>query len=200
MRVLSELHQAFLSSPKNELAKWIDQNSDRYQHILGVVVLVEQITNHLPKETRELSILCAYLHDIGYSPSIKNQFQLEEPPVSFFQFHPIDGYHWILMNKLPEVCAYVAKYHTFSEQECKLGHKLLYLSYERGEKNEEHQWYIDLITYADLRTSPKGERVTPMERIEEIGQRRGFDSVPYRVLNRSQNEIEQNTQKVENGL
>lgn len=148
------------------LAQYIDKKSNRYLHILGVVdemrILLKDIDAN-EKKKGEL-ILAAFLHDIGYSEKLKTT-----------GFHPMDGAMFCYRNKLPKRIVSSVMFHSGAYYDAKrMNHnvKSFYEAYENTLTKKE-KLYIDLITFCDLHRSPKGEKVTFNERMNEIKARYG---------------------------
>src|SRR6266702_1626487 len=60
----------------------------RWLHTKGVVKRAQEVGNAFNEEDRVLLIAAAYLHDIGYAPSLHRM-----------DFHPLDGAHYLLAHQ-----------------------------------------------------------------------------------------------------
>jgi hypothetical protein len=121
-------------------------------------------------EDRELLVAAAWLHDIGYAPSI-----------ALLRFHPVDGARYLEGRHAPNrLCALVA-HHSCARVEAE----------ERGLSAELAQWALedspamDALCAADMTTGPKGQRFSFDERVEEIFSRYRAGSVVQRSIARA---------------
>src|ERR1700687_4768665 len=81
---------------------------NRWLHTLGVVERAHEVGRILNEEDRVLLIAAAYLHDIGYAPSLK-----------VTGFHPIDGAYYLLSQRQERLASIIA-YHFESQYEAQL--------------------------------------------------------------------------------
>ena len=125
------------------------------------------------KDTEELLEL-AKLHDIGYSEKVKDT-----------GFHPYDGYKYIsgfvsddILNgvllhtnarELSEYCT-DSKIRNFYKL---MGRRFLLT---------RRMFFIEAITYCDITTDSKGNKVTISKRLEEINQRYGEEDYRAKVF------------------
>jgi len=112
----------------------------------------------LRPRTAELATVAAYLHDIGYSPELRDS-----------GFHPIDGARYLRAEGWTDIVPYVAHHSQAGLQARLLGLDMAEFAAIRG-------FVQDIVDYADVRTGPKGERLTPDERLAEILQRHAGDT------------------------
>jgi HD domain len=111
------------------------------------------------EDDADLLVCAAWLHDIGYAPSVAET-----------GFHPLDGAR--LVEKLcgdGRLAALVA-HHSGAEVEAALRGLSGPLN---GEFARERSAVADALWWADLTTGPVGESVTVTERLAEIGRRYG---------------------------
>ncbi len=133
----------------------------RWAHTQGVAAAARRLAPILGNDA-ELLEAAAWLHDIGYAPSIAH-----------LEFHPLDGARYLrdFENADPRVCGLVA-YHTGGLQgahERGLGEDL------EGEFSPPSEFLVDAITYCDLTTSPDGDEIDVEERVADIVRRYGAD-------------------------
>lgn len=108
-------------------------------------------------------ISAAYLHDIGYAPSLVTT-----------GFHPLDGARYLHSLGYARLATLVA-YHSESQFEAAL----------RGVESElvafprEHSAIVDALTYCDQLTNAVGKAVSIHERNVDIRARYGVDSMVY---------------------
>jgi hypothetical protein len=109
----------------------------------------------------------AWLHDVGYGPSVVST-----------GFHPLDGARWLSAHGWPpEVCRLVA-WHTRAGTEAALRHLATVLLAEFPPPPEVAQ---AALAWADLTSSPAGERCLPEERIADILSRYEPESAVHRA-------------------
>lgn len=109
----------------------------------------------------------AWLHDVGYSPS-----------VAVTGFHPLDGARWLSAHGWPaKVCRLVA-WHTRSGTEATLRHLTAELTTEFPPPPDVAQ---AALAWADLTSSPVGECCLATERVADILRRYPPESVVHRA-------------------
>jgi hypothetical protein len=110
----------------------------------------------------------AWLHDIGYNPEIART-----------GFHPLDGARWLRDQDWPnETCRLVA-WHTGAKVEGALrglDHELA------AEFALPPELAMNALTWADLTSSPRGERWSVALRISDILRRYPADSIEHRAI------------------
>ncbi|MCL4392620.1 HD domain-containing protein [Patescibacteria group bacterium] len=110
----------------------------------------------------------AWLHDIGYSPSVIST-----------GFHHLDGARWLKSHGWPtEVCRLVA-WHTRAGTEAKLRHLITKLSTEFPQPPDMVQ---AALTWADLTSSPTGNLCEAENRIAEILKRYSPKTVVHKAI------------------
>lgn len=148
----------------------------RWKHSQGVADRAARIT-HLVGHDAELICAAAILHDVGYAPRL-----------AATGFHPLDGARFLrdVHNADDRLVRLVAN-HSFALLEAD----------ERGlrETLEEEfpllwdQRLVDALVYCDMTTTPDGARTTAGERVAEIVDRYGADSMVGRFIRRASPEI-----------
>lgn len=109
----------------------------------------------------------AWLHDVGYSPSVLST-----------GFHPLDGARWLRRHGWPiEVCRMVA-WHTRAGTEAALRHLAAELAAEFPPPPDVVK---AALAWADLTSSPAGELCAAEDRIAEILSRHAPESVVHRA-------------------
>jgi len=150
-----------------------DALPDRWVHTQGVAAQARAVGPVLGWDT-DLIEVAAWLHDIGYAPAL-----------AVTGFHPLDGARYLRdrTDATPAVCALVA-HHSGAVAEADergLREPLLAefpLTCHSGEQ-------VIAITYCDFTTGPRGERLSPEERITEILSRYEPDSAVHRAVQAS---------------
>lgn len=144
----------------------------RWKHVRAVGRMADALVGdgHLPVEVG----CAAWLHDIGYAS-----------PLAVTGFHPLDGAHFLRKEGAPEAVVSLVAYHSGAMIEAE----------ERGLANELSEFLLppqsdlDALTLLDMSTGPDGERVNPIDRINEILRRYGADSPVHRAVTRSRADL-----------
>lgn len=125
----------------------------RWAHTIGVARAADHYSTRLAPAGRTAVTAAAWLHDIGYAPSLIDT-----------GFHPLDGARYLSREGFHPVIVSLVAHHTGADSE----------AYERGLLAELAGFpssvrpLLDVLTAADLSTSPTGEPVHPEARIAEI--------------------------------
>lgn len=130
---------------------------DRWRHARAVGQLAQEVGRILSDLDRRFLVAAAYLHDVGYAPSLRRT-----------GLHQLDGASYVRSLGQERLARLIA-HHSESRFEVQLrgfGHELDL--YER-----EESWTADALTYCDLTTGPLGQPMTLEERIAEVEQRYG---------------------------
>src|SRR5262245_46960459 len=72
---------------KEQAASLLSPLGNRWLHVQGVVKRAKQVSKLFGEVDQQYLIASAYLHDIGYAPTVKNT-----------GFHPLDGANYILTS------------------------------------------------------------------------------------------------------
>ena len=147
-----------------------DALPDRWVHTQGVAAQARALGPVLGWDT-DLIEAAAWLHDIGYAPAL-----------AVTGFHPLDGARYLRdrTDAAPAVCALVA-HHSGAVAEAAergLSEALLAEFPLHGHSGEQ----VIAITYCDFTTGPRGERVSPAQRIAEILSRYEPGSAVHRAV------------------
>jgi hypothetical protein len=121
-------------------------------------------------EERPAVVTAAWLHDVGYAPRLV-----------VTGLHPLDGARYLRSEGWPELVVCLVAHHTGAEVEAEERG----LSRELGEFDPPPEPLLDLVTTADLTTSPNGEEVDPEQRLAEIVHRYPPDDPVHRAVTRS---------------
>lgn len=139
----------------------------RWRHVQQVAARAEEVAALVPGQ-RSTLVAAAFLHDIGYAPSLVQT-----------GFHPIDGGRFVRRHGHEHLARLVA-HHTGARDEASLNGLDGVLAAEFPFEDSE----LDrLLAYCDLTTGPDGTRVTVAERVREICRRYG-DELPARSARR----------------
>ena len=145
----------------------------QWAHTQGVAAQARAVGPTLGWDT-DLIEAAAWLHDIGYAPAL-----------AVTGFHPLDGARYLRdrTDAAPVVCALVA-HHSGAVAEAAergLSEPLLVEFPLNGHSGDQ----VIAVTYCDLTTGPRGERLSPEERITEILSRYEPDSPVHRAVQAS---------------
>lgn len=147
----------------------------RLAHTRCVADHAAQATESLPADWREPLVSAAWLHDIGYAPSLVSS-----------GFHPLDGARWLASQGWgPEVCSIVA-WHTRAATECDLRGLLAETTAEFCLPPADVQ---AAMTWADLMSSPEGQPCSPEARVAGILDRYGRGSVVHEATCRNRADL-----------
>lgn len=126
----------------------------RLAHSTAVAAQAELIADLVDDPWASALVDAAWLHDMGYAPALVST-----------GFHPLDGARWLQAGHWPDpVCRLVA-WHTRAGKEAELRGLLPQL---QGEFEPPGAMAQAALAWADLTSSPTGERCTAEERISEI--------------------------------
>jgi hypothetical protein len=139
---------------------------NRWLHVQGVVKRASWVGQTFEEGDRLLLLAAAYLHDIGYAPSLR-----------VTGFHPLDGALYVRSCGYERFAALIA-HHFEARFEAHLrGCDQLMQEFPR-----EHSAVADALTYCDATTSPKGEQVSLKKRAAEIRARYGEQDLVVQAL------------------
>jgi HD domain len=130
---------------------------DRWLHVQGVVKTARWVGEVLNEEDRSYLIAAAYLHDIGYGPSLVHT-----------GFHPLDGARYIRSFGYERLACLVAHH-----SEARFEAKLRGLALELNDFPRERSATADTLTYCDLTVDSVGKPVSLQERAHDIYSRYG---------------------------
>ncbi|MBN9738728.1 MULTISPECIES: HD domain-containing protein [unclassified Pseudonocardia] len=147
----------------------------RWAHVQAVAEKARELTPAVTEDDRELLVVAAWLHDIGYSPAVRDTGS-----------HQIDGAAHLEREGYPErLCALVAHHSAASYEvaERGLGDRLARWERERSP-------VADALWTADMTTGPAGQRMSYPERLDEILERYEPDSAVARAMTAARTSIE----------
>jgi predicted hydrolase (HD superfamily) len=158
----------------------------RWRHSLGVAERARSLSPIL-RDDAELLEAAAVLHDVGYSPAI-----------AATGFHPLDGARFLQdQEQADERVVRLVAYHScalLEAEERGLRHEL------ESEFQLERPDLVDALIYCDMTTTPDGTQTTSVERLDEIVQRYGPDTIVGRFIQRAAPEIHAAVERVESRL
>ncbi len=141
----------------------------RWQHVCAVAAKAQEIAPKLLTPTDAQTLVCAaWLHDIGYAPSLAKT-----------GFHPLDGANGLRAQGYDDLVVGLVAYHSCSELEAQ----------ERGLPASLYDAFAkppqdlsDALLYADMTTGPDGQTLTVEQRMDEIVARYGADHPVSRFI------------------
>ena len=148
-------------------------SGDRYNHTLRVVDRARHLAelNQLTDTDRDLLLQAAYLHDVGYSEVIK-----------FCDYHPVDGFTYLRANSWSKDVQLLTLHHTFSNTLAEMSRTDLTSEYRLNPLPYHLTHLFNLLTTADMTSDGKGNIVTIAERVKDVGERHGTDSIVYKHI------------------
>jgi hypothetical protein len=176
----------------NELVRWAEATASallsdmggRWRHVQGVAARAEEVREVLDEEDRAALIAAAWLHDVGYAPSI-----------AATGFHPLDGARYVRKLGQERIAGLVA-HHSAANVEAELRG----LSAELAEFPDEASTTTAALTYCDMHTGPTGNPVSLRKRIAGVKRRYGADHVVSRSMMRARPELARMIDLVEDKL
>jgi len=139
----------------------------RLTHVRGVARAAAAIAAHLEPECGPILVASAWLHDVGYAPSVIRT-----------GFHPLDGALFLRDAGFPELIVSLVAHHSQS----------MYEARERGVDRALECFaappadLLDALTLADLTTSPDGEPIDPRARVAGMLERYPSDDPVHRAV------------------
>lgn len=160
----------------------LEPTSARHAHSRRVARQAATVSHLVAEPWRSALGEAAWLHDIGYSPAVVDT-----------GFHPLDGARWLrAQGRSDEVCSLVA-WHTRAHTEAGLRGLQDVLAAEFAAPPPAAQ---AALTWADLTSSPTGERCSPATRISDILRRYGPESIVHRATVANELELLEDAQSV----
>ncbi len=157
---------------------------DRWRHVQGVARQAERVAAILPADDRDLLLAAAYLHDLGYAPSLART-----------GLHSLDGARHLRALGHERLAGLVA-YHSAARVEAALRG----LAVELADFEDEASATSMALTYCDMNTGVTGEAVTLAERLADVERRYGAGHVVTRSVRQARHEIERCIEFVETSL
>jgi hypothetical protein len=154
---------------------------DRWAHVEGVARRAGRVSVVLPLSERDVLVAAAWLHDLGYAPSLMKT-----------GLHALDGARRLRALGQERLAALVA-YHSGSRHEAELRG----LAAELAAFDDEASDTSMALTYCDMTTNAIGEVVTFPERLADVERRYGADHLVPQALRRARPEIERSIHLVE---
>ena len=131
-------------------------------------------------------VSAAWLHDIGYAPTIAET-----------GLHPLDGARFLRDEGVDERLVNLVAHHSHAAIEAKERGVTEHL---RVEFPKDASLPHDALCYCDMTTGPDGQRMTAHERLTEIRERYGPGNVVFRFITRAEPVITKTVHRVESQL
>ncbi|MFB6393532.1 HD domain-containing protein [Polymorphospora lycopeni] len=155
---------------------------NRWRHVQAVARKAADLGS-LAARDADLLVAAAWLHDIGYAPTITDT-----------GFHALDGARWLRASGYNLRLAALVAHHSCAQYEAD----------ERGlggilktEFPYELSPTADALWYADMTTGPDGQDLTVKDRLAEIRNRYGPDDLVTRFWERAEPALVDSIQRTE---
>lgn len=125
----------------------------RWSHVQGVAGVASSVAQRLDPGDADAIVAAAWLHDVGYSRNL-----------AATGFHPIDGANFARDAGLPELVVSLIAYHSGAAVEADERN----LGAELSRIPPPPEDVLDVLTFADMTTSPDGGSVSASDRVSEI--------------------------------
>jgi hypothetical protein len=145
----------------------------RLRHVRGVAAAADALRDHFDVATGDCLVAAAWLHDIGYAPSLR-----------VTGFHPVDGAVFARREGFDDLVVSLIAFHSGAPAEAR----------ERGISglsafSTPPQQVLDALTFCDLTTGPDGSTVSPCDRLHQVLQRYGPDDPVHRAVDTARGEL-----------
>lgn len=133
----------------------------RWAHVQGVASKAQTLSAAVGEDAALLEA-AAVLHDVGYAPDLAR-----------VGFHPLDGANFLRSISAPERLVCLVAHHSCAIREARMRG----LEQQLAAFPDEVSPIRDALWFCDLTTTPSGEPTTFVERVTEIKQRYGPESL-----------------------
>lgn len=134
----------------------------------------------------ELLEAAAVLHDVGYAPDLATS-----------GFHPLDGARFLQMVDAPKRLVDLIAHHSYALLEARMRG----LEHDLAAFDDEGPSVVrDALWYCDITTTPDGDATTGPQRIAEIKERYGPDSLVTQFITEASPELLAAVNRTENRL
>jgi len=128
----------------------------RLEHVRGAALIAGMAAGAMGVEQPETVVAAAWLHDIGYTPSIAHT-----------GFHPLDGALFLAREGWPDSVVLLVAHHSHAAVIAPyygVHHHMAVLDHVHGHAE-------DVITFSDLRAGTDGRGADPRDRIDDMRRR-----------------------------
>lgn len=158
----------------------------RLAHSMAVAAQAELIAHVVDDPWSSALVDAAWLHDVGYAPALVST-----------GFHPLDGARWLRAGCWPDLVCRLVAWHTRAGKEAELRGLLPGLQAEFEPPASMAQ---AALAWADLTSSPTGERCTVEDRISEVLARYPAGSVVHQATTLNRAELLNAVRQIDNLL
>ncbi len=146
----------------------------RWAHVQGVAAMAAAVAPILDPEHADSIVAAAWLHDVGYAPGL-----------AVTGFHPVDGAQFALDAGMPDLVVRLIAFHTGAEIEAQQRGLVMQMQQFAPPPTE----ILDVVTFADMTTSPTGQPIAAADRVAEILARYAPGSLVHDAVSRSAPEL-----------
>jgi putative nucleotidyltransferase with HDIG domain len=157
---------------------------DRWMHVQEVARQARRVAKVVPPEDRELLVAAAFLHDVGYAPSLNR-----------LGFHSVDGARFLRAHDQERLASLVAHHSgaRFEAEERGLVEELAAFPVEDGP-------IMDALIFADMTIGPAGQPMTLAERIGEVQRRYPPDDPVHRAIVQARPQLQAAIDRIQDRL
>lgn len=162
-------------------AELLSELPGRWVHTEGVVGRARRVGEAMAEDEGEMLVAAAYLHDIGYAPTLART-----------GFHPLDGA--VHLRELGEDrLAGLVAHHSGAEVEARLRG----LADQLAHFDREFSEVADALTYCDVTTAADGSAVGLDDRLADVADRHDADDLVVVALRVARPEIQRAVDAIE---
>lgn len=143
---------------------------DRWAHTQGVAERAVAAGRAVRVEGREVLVVAAWLHDVGYAPALVDS-----------GLHPLDGARFLARGDVDEHVVALVAHHSGADVEAQERD----LAAELASIPRPDPVLLDALTFADMTTGPQGDAVDVEQRLAEILSRYSPTDPVHRAVTRS---------------
>lgn len=158
----------------------------RLEHSAAVAAQIDRVAHLVEANWRASVRDAAWLHDIGYSPQIVGT-----------GFHPLDGARWLRHHRPDSKTCRLVAWHTGAIEEARLHGLATELA---AEFDPPPRLAAAALAWADLTSSPTGERWNPDRRIADILDRYPPGSIVHEAIRSARPALRAAVREIENRL
>jgi hypothetical protein len=158
----------------------------RLNHSAAVVAQIDRVAGLVEPEWRAAVKDAAWLHDVGYSPELVET-----------GFHPLDGARWLRDHNWPAKTSSLVAWHTEPLEEARRHGLARQLA---AEFDQPARQAAAALTWADLTSSPSGQRWDAERRLADILHRYPPSSLVHEATRASLPSLRRAVQEIEDLL
>lgn len=158
---------------------------DRYAHVASVAARARDVCQMLAFHDHAV-LAAAWLHDIGYAPGVAET-----------GFHPLDGARFLAERDFEPAITSLVAYHSSAATEAQLRGLFDEVTLDFPPPDAEAH---ELLTYCDMTSGRRGERLTVDERFADIFARYEPHDVVHRATRQAEDELRAIVARVDSRL